>query len=67
MVVTLNIKNEIKAINFLNFIKTLDYIEVKEFKNEPNNINKNDLKQFIGMWKDRDISINDIREKAWKK
>ena len=33
MLVTLNIKNESKKDSFLNFLATLDYIEIKSQKN----------------------------------
>jgi len=29
--------------------------------------NKDKFKEFAGMWKGRDTSIENIREKAWKK
>lgn len=38
----------------------------KELKKEPKKQNKADFKQFAGMWEDRDVSLESIREKAWK-
>ena len=36
----------------------------KELKNKKES--NSNLDDFVGMWSDRDISLNDIREKAWK-
>ena len=68
MLVTLNIKNESKKDSFLNFFATLDYIEIKSQQNiKKNNSEKKDkFKDFAGLWQDRDITLKDIREKAWK-
>ena len=38
----------------------------KELKKEQKKRNKLDFKQFAGIWEDRDISLESIREKAWK-
>jgi len=71
MLITLDIKNESMKDNFLNFIRTLDYIDIKSNDEEvlPNNSNNsnNKFNQFAGMWQDRDINKNTLREKSWKK
>jgi len=70
MLVTLDIKNESMKDSFLNFIKTLDYVEIKDEKKteiiKPKN-NQDKFSQFAGMWEDSDITIKSIRDKAWKK
>ena len=38
----------------------------KELKKEPKKQNKVDFKQFAGMWEGKDVSLESIREKAWK-
>ena len=68
MIVTLDIKNESLKENFLNFIKTLDYIEIKNEKELQTPINQKDkFKDFSGLWEDREITIERIREKSWKR
>ena len=55
MLVTLNIKNESKKDSFLNFLATLDYIEIKSQQNiKKNNSEKKDkFKDFAGfIWGD---------------
>lgn len=64
----LDIKNESKIDSFLNFIKTLDYVDIKLDKKEFKKIDKNNtIKDFSGLWKDRDIDIDTLREKAWRR
>ena len=68
MIVTLDIKNESLKENFLNFIKTLDYIEIKNEIELQTPINQKDkFKDFSGLWEDREITIESIREKSWKR
>ena len=65
MLVTLDIKNESMKDSFLNFIATLDYIDIKTTYEEKSS--KGKFNAFSGMWKNKDIDINTIREEAWKK
>ena len=71
MLITLDIKNESMKENFLNFISTLDYIDIKSYDNEQiksnNNNSNNKFNQFAGMWQDRNIDKNSLRKKSWKK
>ena len=70
MLITLDIKNESMKDSFLNFIKTLDYIDIKNDNKENTKVsidNKDKFSQFIGMWENRDISLESIRESAWKR
>jgi len=73
MLVTLDIKNESMKDSFLNFIGTLDYIDIKAddatapLVNNNANKNSNKFSQFAGMWKDRDIDATILREKAWQR
>ena len=67
MIVTLDIKNESMQDSFLNFIGTLDYIDIKSSNDKDTthlqNNNSNKFNQFAGMWQDRDIDKNSIRQK----
>ena len=67
MLITLNIKNESMKESFLNFIKTLDYIDIKEEMSIRKNKKKDKFSEFAGMWKDNLQSTETIRDKAWKK
>ena len=67
MQISLHIKDESisqKILDFLSSFKKEDIqIETIPDKEEE----KASLSSFVGMWKDRDIDINSIRESAWKK
>ena len=67
MLITLDIKNESKKESFLNFLSTLDYIEIKsqEEEKQPNS-NKDKFNEFAGLWENKNIDLQTIREKAWK-
>ena len=69
MLITLDIKNRSMIKDFLSYIAPLEYVEIKtDVEALEDNISKKDrFKKFAGMWKDRDISIQNLREKAWKK
>ncbi|MEA2017202.1 MAG: hypothetical protein U9N59_02030 [Campylobacterota bacterium] len=70
MLVTLDIKNESMKDSFLNFVRTLDYIDIKSdtLQNDKQHKNNKDkFSQFAGMWENSDINIDSIREKAWKR
>lgn len=70
MLITLDIKNDSKRESFLNFLSTLDYVEIKSQKKSNNESKsekyKNKFDEFAGLWENRDIDIKTIREKAWK-
>ena len=67
MLITLDIKNESKKESFLNFLSTLDYIETKsqEEEKQPNS-KKDKFNEFAGLWENKNIDLQTIREKAWK-
>ena len=74
MLVTLDIKNESMKDSFLNFISTLDYIDIKSTPSDDTTTssnkhtnNSNKFNQFAGMWEDRDIDTSTLREKAWRR
>jgi len=70
MLITLDIKNESMKDSFLNFVKTLDYVEIKEEQYSPKEINdssKNKFSEFAGMWENQDKNLETIRDKAWKR
>ena len=67
MLITLDIKNESKKESFLNFLSTLDYIEIKSQDEEKQpNSKKDKFNEFAGLWENKDINIQTIRKKAWK-
>ncbi|MDP2894756.1 MAG: hypothetical protein Q8N78_10375 [Sulfurimonas sp.] len=67
MQISLNIKNESisqRVLEFLSSFKKED-IQIETIDDKP--LKKDSLSSFAGMWKDRDITIESLREAAWKK
>lgn len=67
-VVVLNIKNEVKGKFLLDFLKQIEFVEIE---NEQSDIeekasDKESFRDLFGIWKDRDVTIEKIRQKAWK-
>ncbi len=72
---TIHIKNN-KALEILKSLENIDFIEFIDKESEMTQIkkikkrDKKDDEDFFGLagiWKDRDITIESIREKAWKR
>ncbi len=67
MQISLHIKNESISKKILDFLSSFQKEDIQiETINEKQE-DKNSLASFAGMWKDRDIDIDDIRESAWKR
>ncbi len=67
--ITLKIKNKRKLNHFLAFLKDLDFVEVLQ---DPLSVERNEAATdednffaLAGMWEDRDITAEELREKAW--
>jgi hypothetical protein len=65
MQITLNIKNESISKKILDFLSSFqkDDVQIETIEKEK----KESLSSFVGIWKDRDIDLNTIREAAWKR
>lgn len=63
--ITLTVKDDSKINFFLELIKQFDFIEVqRSAKNKADDYN---FFASAGLWKDRNIDSNQLREKAWKR
>lgn len=69
--ITLKIKNKAKSREFMKMIQDLDYVEVLDdvfFPNDKKDLNHgDDFFALAGIWKDRDITTEKLRAKAWPK
>jgi len=65
----IKIKDADKAIIVLNLLKELPFVEIEEKHDEkvqkPATVRKMALADLFGIWEDREISLGDIRKKAW--
>ncbi len=62
---TVRINEKKDFLSFRHLINHLDYVEIEKEFDTPV-IDKNTIDDLAGIWKKRDISLNDIRKKAWK-
>ena len=51
----------------LRMLHTVDGVQVKETRQAAHRNTANALLQLSGIWKNRSVSIDDIREKAWER
>ena len=66
MKIVIDVSNEEKAKNLIDMLKDIPYVknikvESKKKKKKP------DFEAVFGIWKDRNITLKDVREKAWRK
>ncbi len=65
----INIKDSEKAVIVINLLKELPFVEIEEGKTDkrvkPVKKGKKSLEDLFGLWENREISLIDIREKAW--
>jgi hypothetical protein len=69
MEIALNIADQSKALNFLTFIKDLGYITIESAQKLPSRATNAYASgdDAFGIWKDSDISLASVREKAWRR
>lgn len=66
MKIIIDISDKNKAKNLINMLKDIPYIDnIKVESINKKKRKKPDFKSVFQIWKDRDISLNDIRKKAW--
>ena len=63
--IVINLKDESKEEIFRNFLREIPFIEIEEKKSK--NKESFEFKKLYGIWKNRDITLREIREKAWHK
>lgn len=65
----IKIKEADKAIIVLNLLKELPFVEIEKSEEEEDikaiSKEKNSLEDLFGLWENRSISFQEIREKAW--
>lgn len=67
MHIAIDIKNETiakKILKYLSSFKSEDIEVITEDKKADNQLS---FMEFAGMWKDREITVDSLREAAWKR
>jgi hypothetical protein len=69
--IVIQVKNKSKARALINFLKSLEFVENISTSNlplaqvDPAAEKENDFFALAGLWADRDISLETLRQKAW--
>jgi hypothetical protein len=63
----IHIKDDAKLNALITLLKEISFIEVVREEKEASGLaRKGDLRKLFGIWENRDISLADIRQKAWR-
>ena len=70
MELVIRIDNEKKAVHFLNLLEDLSFVKVEKITTEKTGRKKRaskpeNLKKLFGIWAEEEISLKDIRKKAY--
>lgn len=67
----IKIKDESKLPLILSLLRELPFVEIEEStetkKVERERKSKGSVEDLFGLWAHRDVTLNDIREKAWNR
>ena len=63
----IKVKNKERLMFLYEMLSYYDFIELPKLKNKVDKKTKHDFFESAGMWKDRDITQETLRNKAWKK
>ena len=65
--IVINVKDDKKINALVSFLSEINFIDVeKEKKRKSAASRKGDLRKLFGIWSAREITITDIRKKAWR-
>ena len=65
--ILINIKDKSKMHIVVSLLKELPFIEFRELGKE-NKIGKaSDFRELYGIWKGREVTLDDLRQKAWQR
>jgi hypothetical protein len=63
----IHVKDDAKLNALMSVLNEINFIEVvKEGKGSSGLSRHGDLRKLFGIWENRDISLADIRQKAWR-
>ena len=65
--ILLHVNDEGKGVELVRFLRTLDFVEIESANNQVVlQRQSSSLKCLQGMWKNKDVSLEKIRKKAWR-
>jgi hypothetical protein len=63
----IHVKDDAKLNALMSVLNEINFIEVeREEKGDSGLTGHGDLRKLFGIWEKRDISLADIRQKAWR-
>jgi len=63
----IHVKDDAKLNALMSVLNEINFIEVeREAKGNSERSSHGDLRELFGIWENRDISLADIRQKAWR-
>jgi hypothetical protein len=65
--IVINVKDDKKINALISFLNEIDFIDVeKEKQRKSISSRKGDFRKLFGIWRSREISLADVRKKAWR-
>ena len=65
--IVIHVKDDAKLNALMSVLNEINFIEVDREEKGASGLSRNgDLRKLFGIWKNRDISLADIRQKAWR-
>ncbi|MGB5158170.1 MAG: hypothetical protein WBN77_12145 [Desulfobacterales bacterium] len=65
--IVIHVKDDAKLNALMSVLNEINFIEVEIEEKGASGLSKHsDLRKLFGIWENRDISLADIRQKAWR-
>jgi len=65
--ILIDIKDKSKAHIVISLLKELPFIEFRELGETNKTREPSDFRSLFGIWKGREVTLNDLRQKAWQR
>jgi len=65
--ILINIKDKSKAHIVVSLLKELPFIEFRQLGKTNTTREPSDFRELFGIWKGREITLDDLRQKAWQR
>ena len=64
--IIINVKDHSKLPFLMEFLELFKFIEVQQKTSKKSKADQYNFFESAGIWKDRDVNANQLREQAWK-
>ena len=66
MHIILEIEDNKEGRALMKFLKQLSFVKIREAQKQRKKRKVSEIEEIFGIWKDRDITKERLREKAWR-